>query len=249
VTAICGFVAGDCQPAQHDDTTRGFGDLYGQQLTWMLKWPSRLWRIVWRSTIAVLAACGALLLIVRLTPLSDWVIDPLLVRRDLTKSDAIVLLTAWASPDRVLNDPGLRRTLDAAQLYKQGVAQIVVISGRNRSSGSGPTAEVMAELLIDMGVPRAALMVDTESTNTHESAVNITRLARSRSWHALTVVSDPIDMRRALASFRHEGATARAGADVRTALRSPPGFYRLLQLEAAAHEWMGLLYYWWMDWI
>jgi uncharacterized SAM-binding protein YcdF (DUF218 family) len=207
------------------------------------------WRIIRRLAIAGLASCGAVLLVVLLTPVSEWLVDPLLVRRDTTQTDAIVLLTAWASRDGLLNDPGLRRTVEAAQLFHQHVADVVVVSGRNRSRSAGPTAEVMANLLVDLGVPRTAVSLETESTSTHESAVNIARMARAQDWKSVTVVSDASHMRRALGSFRRQGVAARAGADVRAALRAPWGFYRTWMVERAAHEWIGLLYYWSRGWI
>lgn len=206
------------------------------------------WRIIRRSIVAVLAAGGAVVLAVLFTPVSDWIINPLLVRADRTQTDAIVLLTAWASGDGVLNDPGLRRTTEAARLYHANVADVVVVSGRNRSE-SGPTASVMAQLLIEMRVAPEAIVLETLSTTTRESAVNVARMARQHGWNSVTVVSDAIDMRRVLASFRREGVVARPGADARLALRAPPGVYRLWQVEGALHEWGGLLYYWWMDWI
>lgn len=208
-----------------------------------------LWVLARRVALAVAAACGAFVLAILFTPVSDWIINPLLVRSDRSASDAIVLLTAWASPDRLLNDPGLRRTVEAARLFREKVATTIVVTGRNRSEGSGPTAEIMAGLLVEMGVPREAIVLETESTTTRESAVNVARVARDKGWKSVTVVSDAIDMRRAVAAFRHEGLTARAGADVRLALRSPPGFYRLSQVEAAMHEWAGLAYYWSMGWL
>ncbi len=200
-------------------------------------------------TCQILALCGATLLAGLYTPIGDWLVEPLVVPSDYTKSDAIVLLTAWSSGDGVLNDQSVRRTIEAAKLFQQRVAETVVISGRNRSPESGPTARLMADLLISLGVQGDAMILETESTNTHESAVNVARIARARGWNTVTVVSDAAHMRRTLATFRHEALDVRAGADVRLALRTQPGAYRLLQLEATAHEWIGLAYYWWNGWL
>jgi uncharacterized SAM-binding protein YcdF (DUF218 family) len=200
-----------------------------------------------RIAILVLALYGAALLVLQYTPLPDWLMEPLVVRADLRPTNAIVLMAAWSSEDGLLNDPGIRRTLRAANLYKAHVAPVVLVSGRNRSA-SGPTARVMADLLIDLGVPRDAIVLETDSFNTHESAVNVARIAKAKGW-TLTIVSEGRDMRRALSAYRHEGATVYSGADNRWDLRTEAGSYRLAQFSGTAHEWLGLAYYWWNGWI
>lgn len=202
-----------------------------------------------RSLVGLFAAYGAALCVILYTPFSDWLTRPLIIWPNPVKSDAIVLLAAWASPDGILNDQGLRRTIEAARLYARQVSSTVVISGRNRSSEAGPTARVMADLLVQLGVPPSALVLETDSTNTHESAVNVARIAKARGWSRVLLVSDAQDMRRALASFRHEALEAESGTSVLWALRTQSNPYGLLKVEDAMHEWLGLVYYWWEGWI
>jgi uncharacterized SAM-binding protein YcdF (DUF218 family) len=182
------------------------------------------------------------------TPVTDWLLRPLTVPSSLEKTDAIVLLAAWASPDGLLNEAGMRRTIEATHLYKRGVAPTIIVSGRNRSAGSGPTARVMADLALELGVPASAIILETDSQTTHESAVNVARLARSRGWSRVTLVSDGKDMRRALATFRHEALDALPGADIRWDRRSAIGPVRLTIFVNTVHEWVGLAYYRWKGW-
>jgi uncharacterized SAM-binding protein YcdF (DUF218 family) len=209
---------------------------------------ARLARLALRIAVGTLAAVGVMVLILMFTTLTDRVVEPLLVAQDLRPTDAIVLFAAWASPDGFLNDSGLRRSVAAARLYKRGTAPLVIVSGRNRSD-SGPTSRLMADLLIELGVPRDAVIVETDSTNTHETAVNVTKIAAARGWERLTLLSDGRDMRRATAAFRHEGMEVVSGADWQWDLRSQSGSYRLWQFDGVLHEWAGLVYYWWKGWI
>ena len=202
-----------------------------------------------RWATAFFAAVGVTLTLLMYSPVTDWLARPLIVAPDPAQTDAIVLLTAWSSIDGQLSDAAIRRTLRAAGLYKAGVAPIVVVCGRNRSEDSGPTARLMADLLIELGVPAADVRVDTAATNTREAALSVARLSAELNWRRLTLVSEAKDMPRALASFRHEGLTALPGADPRWDLRVPSGPARLDQLQGTIHEWAGLVYYWWNGWL
>src|SRR5439155_3141495 len=59
------------------------------------------------------------------------------------------------------------RVLYAAHLYRQGKAPIVVCTG---GTGARTAAEDMADLLEDLGVPKAAIMKETKARNTREHA-------------------------------------------------------------------------------
>lgn len=196
-----------------------------------------------------LAAAGGALLFAMYSPVADWVIRPLVAPLELDGSDAIVLLTAWASPDGLLNDPALNRSVQAARLYRRGVATTILVSGRNSSSDAGPTAQLMSEFLEELGVPETAIVQETTSTNTHEAAVAVAEIAHARGWSNLTIVSDGHHMRRSLAAFRLQGLNVRSGADPRITLRSGSGPERLGALRSAAYEWIGLFYYWWHGWV
>jgi uncharacterized SAM-binding protein YcdF (DUF218 family) len=183
-----------------------------------------------------LALFGAVVLLIMYSPVSEWLVAPLVVSPTKQAGDAIILLTAWSSPDGILNEPGLRRTVEAARLHARGAAGTIVISGRNRDASAGPTASVMSELLGELGVHARDVILETESTNTHESAVNVARLARARGWSAVVVVSDAKDMRRALASFARQSLRAEPGVSASWELRSEGGPDRLLKFQHAAHE-------------
>jgi uncharacterized SAM-binding protein YcdF (DUF218 family) len=206
-------------------------------------------KILWRLTNAALVCYAIGVLVLCYTPVTDWLLRPLTVPSSTQQTDAIVLLAAWASPDGLLNEAGMRRTIEATHLYKRGIAPTIIVSGRNRSAGSGPTAQVMANLAMELGVPASAIILETNSQTTHQSAVNVAHLARSRGWSRVTLISDAKDMRRALASFRHEALEAHPGADIRWDRRSAMGPVRLSIFANTVHEWVGLAYYRWKGWV
>ena len=98
---------------------------------------------------------------------------------EIPTGEVLVVLgggTEPASPPRTtveINGAG-DRVLYAAELYKEGKAPFILLSGGDiewLSSGSTTPAEDMATLLMQMGVPESALWLETESKNTYENAL------------------------------------------------------------------------------
>lgn len=82
-------------------------------------------------------------------------------------ADAIVVLGGGISKAEELSFPdmadGADRIWHGARLYKAGKAPIVIVSGTNDLYSTVP-------LLVDLGVPREAIVVDNESRNTYENS-------------------------------------------------------------------------------
>ena len=94
-------------------------------------------------------------------------------------ADAILLLGGIVSePKDTLNEPNIGAAVDrlfaAARLYRAGKAPVIVALAGNLpwASVARPEAEVLADLLVELGVPRDAIVLDTKSRNTRENAVN-----------------------------------------------------------------------------
>ncbi len=110
--------------------------------------------------------------------------------------------------DRIYVSSGADRINHSLYLYKLGLIRKLVISG-----GSGRIidvgmreAEDLAELLVLMGMLREDIIIEKESRNTHESAVNVAKLLQplARPSDCLLITSAS-HMRRSLACFRKAG--------------------------------------------
>jgi uncharacterized SAM-binding protein YcdF (DUF218 family) len=90
------------------------------------------------------------------------------------------------------------RVLTAATNYQRGVAPYVVLVGLEHSPVEVRPYYVhwRTNLLVDRGVPRERIFLDSESTSSWEEAVNTLKLMRSKGWNHVVVVSDPYHMRR-----------------------------------------------------
>src|SRR5215831_5886388 len=81
-------------------------------------------------------------------------------RPQLVPSDAIVVLGAWVSPSGKLNLESLSRTNHAIELYRRGLAPLLVLLGK--ATNGGPTeADVRADLALLHGIPTDAMLTES----------------------------------------------------------------------------------------
>jgi uncharacterized SAM-binding protein YcdF (DUF218 family) len=100
------------------------------------------------------------------------------------------------------------RVLYAAQLYREGVAPLVLLSGGSiewQDGGSSTPAEDMAAILKGIGIPESALWLQNRSQNTHEDAVYSAELLKEAGITEIILVTSAAHMPRSVALFEHEG--------------------------------------------
>ena len=99
----------------------------------------------------------------------------------LPKADAIVLLGGGIGKSEKMTYPDMYDAADriwhASRLWKAGKAPVVVVSGANDLASTVP-------LLVDLGVPREAIVVDNESRNTYENSRFTERLLQGAGTSA-----------------------------------------------------------------
>jgi uncharacterized SAM-binding protein YcdF (DUF218 family) len=119
-----------------------------------------------------------------------WVVEDTLER-----SDAILVL----SDDNFYADRATR----ASQVYRQGLAPIVVASGRRLRPYAG-IAELIEHDLIERGVPKDKILrVPHDADNTREEAITLAQVAKQKKWRSVIVVTSNFHTRRARYIFSH----------------------------------------------
>jgi uncharacterized SAM-binding protein YcdF (DUF218 family) len=119
-----------------------------------------------------------------------WVVED-----TLDRSDAILVL----SDDNFYADRATR----AAQIYRQGLAPIVVASGRRLRPYAG-IAELIEHDLIERGVPKDKILkVAHDADNTREEATTLVQTAKQKKWRSVIVVTSNFHTRRARYIFTH----------------------------------------------
>jgi len=113
-----------------------------------------------------------------------WVVD-----EPAAQSDALIVL----GDDNYAAD----RAFHAAELYREGVAPVVVASGRMLRQNVS-MADVMEHDLKSFGVPASSIVkLSHRAQNTREEAVESARLIQTRGWKRVLVVTSNYHARRA----------------------------------------------------
>jgi uncharacterized SAM-binding protein YcdF (DUF218 family) len=174
------------------------------------------------------------------TPLAAGLYARLAVPARLEPADAIVVLAAGGVlPDGQLTDSSRRRTAFGIDLYHQGLAPRLVLSGAlARRSESAARAALAREC----GVPETAILARATGHTTHEEIAGLGELLRARGVRRVLLVTDGPHMRRAmglLLAARFDVLPAPVhGLDVPT---SPADRFRLLR--ETVQEALALAYY------
>jgi uncharacterized SAM-binding protein YcdF (DUF218 family) len=126
-------------------------------------------------------------------------------------SDAIGVFGAAEYDGRP--SPVYRARLDhALALYHRGIAPLIITLGG--AGGDDYTEGAVGEKYLEgMGVPEGAIIAETESRNTEESARRIAVIAHANGLHRLVIVSDATHL------FRIHAICAADGLDVLTSPR------------------------------
>jgi uncharacterized SAM-binding protein YcdF (DUF218 family) len=137
--------------------------------------------------IALVAVGGFLLLYVGVTFVQVWMQS----RHDgATASDAIVVLGAAQYDGRP--SPVLEARLDhALDLWEQGLAPIIVVTGGKQEGDRFTEATASANYLLERGVPDSQILREVQGTNSWESLAAAARILRERGLSEVILVSDP----------------------------------------------------------
>lgn len=136
-----------------------------------------------------------------------------LPQQNYPQVDAIVVLgggTDPASYPRIgaeVNGAG-DRVLYAAQLYKQGKAPHLLLSGGYISFLSirpSTPAQEMAEILTRMDIPESALWLQNQSQNTAEDALYSSQMLKEKGISRVILVTSAMHMPRSVALFKQQG--------------------------------------------
>jgi uncharacterized SAM-binding protein YcdF (DUF218 family) len=124
--------------------------------------------------------------------------DYLLMNHPLEKTDCIL----------VLGSHDTRVAERAAQLYLQGWAPLLILSGGlgnfTKSMWTETEADKFANIALEMGVPPQAILIENKSTNTGENILFTQQLLKEKEMdvHSFLLVQKPYMERRSYATFK-----------------------------------------------
>lgn len=160
-------------------------------------------------------ACIALVTLVTATLIAWVAAKALIVRSDLARADAIVVLAGSATY--------LERTDWASQLYKEGRAPIIILTNDNVQGGWSVAeqrnpmfVELAVEELRRQGVPAEKIKTISEAvSSTHEEALRLREYAIGHDLRSILIVTSSYHSRRARWTLRRvfEGSGIAIGLD------------------------------------
>lgn len=149
----------------------------------------------------------------------------------------------------LLNDSAERMTATVSLWQRHPSLQLLFSGGEGEWLGSGPTeAERASRFFSSLGVPLAAVTLESRSRNTYENAVLTGQLAGVDIKQPWLLVTSAWHMPRAMATFEKAGWNVRAyPVDFRTGGSTPWSRYDLRtgaeHWELLLHETLGLAAY------
>ena len=182
---------------------------------------------------------------------------------EIPESECLILLGGALEPVRPPRvDVNLVDSVDriskAASLYRAGKAKKVLVSGGNQPWAPNMKSEAAATrtLLVEWGVVTDDIMVEEESRNTRENALNSVILMRESGCKKPLLVTSAAHMPRAVASFARVGVEVfPVSVDVRAVKNARlsvidfvPDIGSLAMTTNAMREWVGKKIYEYRGW-
>ena len=156
-----------------------------------------------RIATGCFASIGLLVALVTATPLvsrvSVWLAGPW----DNPHGDLLVVLSGSALEDGTIGLSSYWRCVYAVMAFREGGFRQILITGGG-SEGDTPIAISMQRLIVFLGVPAAAVTVETLSTSTRENALRSVPLLNRMPGKKVLLTSD-YHMFRALRVFHKAG--------------------------------------------
>jgi uncharacterized SAM-binding protein YcdF (DUF218 family) len=150
-----------------------------------------------RFALTGLAALGALLLVVTLTPLVGWYGELLAGPWGEEPGEILIVLGGSTLSPGIIGESTYWRAVYALREYRAGRCRKIVLSGR----GAG---EDMRDFLLASGVPASALLVEPRSRTTYENALFTRKLIEGQPGKKVLLTSD-YHMFRSVRVFRKLG--------------------------------------------
>lgn len=127
-------------------------------------------------------------------------------RDEARRADAIIVLGAAQYSGRP--SPVLRARLDhAIDLWKQGLAPVLVLTGGTGAGDTTSEAAVGRRYAIKQGIPAGAIHMENEGRTTMESLQGVADLGELDDRSTVILVSDPFHMLRLSILVRRLGMT------------------------------------------
>lgn len=205
-----------------------------------------------RWVISLFAALGLSFVLVVITPISDYLAQPLRLEAQLRPADAIVVLGGGAYKDGFPSIPSVVRAVYGLSLFRSGYAPRILLAGGRVRPEYGWEAAAMKNLLEGLGAAPKILETEDHSTRTYGNARESAQILQARGMTRILLVSHPNHMLRAKKTFEKAGFTVYPAPlpwDRLPAKSVRPNLGRIGLMHNVLYEYAALALYWWRGWL
>jgi len=197
-----------------------------------------------RKFLRWLGIVATVLLLVSLyTPLWNVLGARLAVPPKIEKADAIVVLGAGLNADHSLDNESLRRAVRGMELFKQGLADVLIVSGpENRALPGKSEAAVRRDLAVQLGMSPDRIRTIDRVNTTRDEARLVASFLGEHQVNRILLVTESMHMRRAAAVFERAGLTV-LPAPSDNALEESTPVGRLRLMTSVTEQGAAWLYY------
>ena len=217
-----------------------------------VRWQERMLALYRRERLRLIRPAFMLVALYALmffTPLPWWAGNGLVVKGEAVRADAILVFSGDGEGSYI-NFGHQKRALDALRLYRAGYSDRILLASARRQVLS--EAEVMRSLLIERGVPGAAItIIPGNPASTRENIDISAEAVRGMGLKRLLFVTAPYHSLRASMGWRRNApdlqVTVAPVADMPST--TPLWRSRVEYVRLVVFEYVALGYYWLRGWV
>jgi uncharacterized SAM-binding protein YcdF (DUF218 family) len=112
------------------------------------------------------------------------------------KRDVIIVLGYPPKKDGTVSPILRERIKKAAELYHKGIAKKIICTGA-AVYNSHVEADIMAQALIELGIPKSIIIPEKLAKTTYENLVNSKKIMQDKKMNTAVIVSSPWHLRKA----------------------------------------------------
>ncbi len=160
-----------------------------------------------RRIVGLLALSGALALyLISVEPVKDMLYRPLEGAYPVpgeVRADALVVLGGGSYNTGLLKEDSMKRLLTGFILHKRLGLPIILSGGA--SIGGLPEAEIMKQLLEELGVDEKDIITEVKSRDTLENAKHVKEICDRKGFRRIALITSAYHMPRAMEIFKRAG--------------------------------------------
>ena len=193
------------------------------------------------------AVLGLAVMLVTFTPLVRWWAVQLAGPWTDARGDVMIVLTGNILGNGIIGETSYWRSAYTIMVWREGGWRQVIVSGGG-GGASLPVGEAMKIFLESGGIPPGAVLTDSQSLSTRESALNLARILPQTPGRKILLTSD-YHMFRAVRALRKAGVVAIPRPIPDATKRAGSWNLRWVVFQDLLIETTKIAYYWGRGWI